>query len=126
MNVCNFIGRNGRDAVVRYTQGGKAITGWALAVDTGFGDNKQTVWIDCNLWGDRGPKLADYIRKGDRIGVTGELGTREHEGKTYITLNVRDVTLLGDKRDTAAQEPRKPKPAPATDPGGFEDDDIPF
>jgi single-strand DNA-binding protein len=109
---------------VRHTQAGKAVTGWALAVDTGFGDNKQTTWIDCSAWGDRFTKIAEYIRKGDRVGVVGEIGTREHDGKTYVTLNVRDVTLLGDKRDGATKPAQQSKEsAPADD---FEEQAIPF
>lgn len=130
MNACNFIGRVGKDAVLRHTQSGKAVLGWSIAVDRGFGDNKQTIWIDCALWGDRGSKIADYVRKGDRIGVCGELGTREHDGKTYLTLDVRDVTLLGNKTDRdesprdLSKRQNKPDSAPAADP--FADDEIPF
>jgi single-strand DNA-binding protein len=124
MNSFNAIGRIGRDAVTRHTTNGKAVTGWALAVDSGWGDNKQTVWLDCSLWGDRGEKIAPYITKGSQLGVSGEIGTREHEGKTYVTLNVRDVTLIGGK--TQATPAPKPKPAPQPEPGGFVDDDIPF
>lgn len=136
MNNFNAIGRIGRDAVTRHTQGGKAVTGWALAVDAGWGDNKVTTWLDCSLWGDRGEKIAEHIRKGDRLGVSGEIGTREHEGKTYVTLNVRDVTLLGDKREASGggsggarggapqrQRTQSSKTAPVDD---FSDDSIPF
>ena len=129
MNVFSAIGRIGRDAQVRSTSSGRLVAGWSLAVDSGFGDNKKTVWVDCALWGDRAERLAQYIRKGDRIGITGELGTREHEGKTYITCNVRDVTLLGDKRDNQPAEPRH-KPVPNCpqpnqgNAGEFQDDDL--
>lgn len=129
MNNCSFVGRVGRDAVVRYTQGGKAVTGWALAVDRGWGDQKQTVWLDCSWWGDRGTKVADFIKKGDRLAVTGELGTREHEGKVHVTLDVRDVTLLGGK---PAQESKSQRPAPKGRPNppdsyeDFDSDSIPF
>lgn len=117
MNNCNFIGRVGKDAVTRFTQGGKAVTGFSLAVDRGWGDRKETVWLDCSWWGERGTKVAEHIKKGDRLGVVGELGTREHEGKTYVTLDVRDVTLLGGKPE-AKQESR----------GAADDDgsEIPF
>lgn len=137
MNNFTAIGRIGRDAVTRFTQAGKPVTGWALAVDTGFGDNKQTIWLDCTLWGERGEKLADHIRKGDRLGVIGEIGTREHDGKTYITLNVSNVTLLGEKKEgqsggtssrRGGQEQRE-RPQRATDNAPrdeFEDSDIPF
>jgi single-strand DNA-binding protein len=131
MNNFTAIGRIGRDAVTRFTQGGKAVTGWALAVDRGWGDNKQTVWLDCSLWGERGQKVADFIRKGDRLGVSGEIGTREHDGKTYITLDVREVTLLGEKRQDEGGQRSAPQrqaaPAKAAAPADdFADDDIPF
>lgn len=128
MNNCSFVGRVGRDAVVRYTQGGKAVTGWALAVDRGWGDQKQTVWLDCSWWGERGTKVADFIKKGDRLAVTGELGTREHEGKVHVTLDIRDVTLLGSKPE--GQQPRQAPPkGRATPPDSYDDfgdSDIPF
>lgn len=127
MNNFNGIGRIGRDAVTRHTANGKPVTGWAVAIETGFGDNKQTTWLDCSLWGERGEKVAAYIVKGDRIGVCGEIGTREHDGKTYVTLNVREVTLLTAKQDAPQrQESRKPAQSKAP-PADFDDgDSIPF
>lgn len=134
MNNCSFVGRVGRDAVARYTQGGKAVTGWALAVDRGWGDQKQTVWLDCSWWGERGTKVADFIKKGDRLAVTGELGTREHEGKVHVTLDVRDVTLLGGKPQAAGGgsggakggAPQRGRANPADSYDDFTDDSIPF
>jgi len=129
MNNFNAIGRVGRDAVTRYTQAGKAVTGWALAVDKGWGDNKQTVWLDCSLWGERGEKLAQHITKGSQLGVTGEIGTREHDGKTYVTLDVRDVTLVGGKQEGSTQQAQRParqQQAPANPVEDFESDSIPF
>ena len=133
MNVFNCIGCVGKDAVERFTQGGKPVTGWSLAVDNGFGDNKQTIWLDCSWWGERAGKVAQYITKGSQLGVTGELGTREHDGKTYITLNVRDVSLVGGKQDTGNGTPRSnaPKaqrrdPVPVGADVPFDDENIPF
>lgn len=134
MNNCNFIGRAGKDAVLRHTQGGDPVLGWSLAVDAGYGDRKVTTWLDCTLWGKRAESLADKIAKGDRIGVTGELSHREHDGKTYITLRVADVTLLAGKRDgenfDRPQRGGGTRPQRSTGPTGgdeaFPDDDIPF
>jgi single-strand DNA-binding protein len=122
MNVFSAIGRIGKDAVVRVTTSGTSVTGWSVAVDSGFGDKKQTLWFDCALWGERGTKIATYIKKGDRIGVTGEIGTREHEGKTYHTLNVQNVTLLGAKGGESAKPAAANSGASAADPS----DEIPF
>lgn len=127
MNVFTGIGRAGRDAEVRHTPSDKVVMSVGLAIDSGFGDNKQTTWLDCSAWGERFAKVAEYIKKGDRVGVSGEIGTREHEGKTYVTLNVREVTLLASKQDAPqrqeSRKPAQPKAPPADD---FEDDSLPF
>lgn len=123
MNVFTGIGRAGKDAEVRHTAAGKPVMNVGLAIDSGFGDNKQTTWLDCSAWGDRFAKVAEYIKKGDRVGVSGEIGTREHNGKTYVTLNVREVTLLTKKPESQESAPQ-PITKPAVD--DFEDQDIPF
>src|SRR5690606_4108274 len=125
MNNFNAIGRVGKDAVTRQA-GNSLVTGFSLAVDSGFGDKKQTLWLDCSAWGDRFAKVGEYITKGSQLGVTGELGTREYDGKTYLTLRVADVTLVGGKRDDGerrTQQRQERQSAPADD---FRDDIIPF
>lgn len=133
MNVFTGIGRLGRDAEVRHTQAGTPITTFAVAIDEGFGERKTTTWIDCAMFGERGEKVASYIRKGDRIGVTGSIRldtytTRDGVEKSKVALRVQDVTLLGGKQDAPRSEPR---PSGGTGPvehtsDGFEDQDIPF
>ncbi len=114
--------RIGKDAVTRFTQGGKPVTGFSAAFDNGWGDRKQTVWLDCSWWGERGEKVAAYLTKGSQIVVEGDIGTREHDGKTYITLDVREVKLTGKPQEgnTSSSGPRggapaRDRPARATD-----------
>ena len=133
MNSYNAIGRVGKDAQTRFTQGGDPVTGWSLAVDSGYGDKKQTLWLDCSLWGKRGERVAEYITKGSQLGVSGELGTREHDGKTYLTLRVAEVSLIGGQ-DSGNGTPHRSAPATTQRPqratdeprGEFVEDDIPF
>lgn len=117
--------RIGKDAQTRYTQGGKAVTGFSAAFDNGWGDRKQTVWLDCSLWGERGEKLAPHLTKGAQIVVEGDIGTREHDGKTYLTLDVREVKLVGSKPEAkgSSSARQQEQRAPADE---FSDDDIPF
>lgn len=143
MNVFTGIGRLGRDAEVRYSSDGKPITSFAVAVDDGFGERKVTSWIDCVLFGERGPKIAEHIRKGDRIGVTGSIRldtftTRDGVEKSKIAMRVADVTLLGGKPEGQRQERGgghgAPRDRPARAEAGrapnantdFDDDEIPF
>jgi single-strand DNA-binding protein len=131
------VGRIGKDAVTRFTGKGEPVTGFSLAMDSGFGDNKQTLWFDCSGWGKRYEGVAPHLTKGTQVFVTGELGEREHEGKLYKTLRLVELQLVGSKpseRDgegtqpKAAGKPQAPRrdTAPAgavnTDP----DDDIPW
>lgn len=134
MNVFTGIGRLGRDAEVRHTQAGKPITTFAVAIEDGFGDNKTTTWLDCAMFGERGEKIASYIRKGDRIGVTGSIRldtytTRDGVEKSKVALRVQDVTLLSGKQDR--QDAQRQQRAGGTGPvehasDGFGDSDIPF
>jgi single-strand DNA-binding protein len=125
MNSFNAIGRVGKDAVTRQA-GNSQVTGFSLAVDSGFGDKKQTLWLDCSAWGDRFAKVGRYITKGSQLGVTGELGTREHDGKTYLTLRVADVTLVGGKRDDGERRPQQRQERQSAPTGDFDDETIPF
>ena len=97
MNVLTFSGNLGRDCRLNQTQSGTAVVGFAVAMKSGYGDNEQTVWVDCSLFGNRANSLSPYLLKGQQVVVSGEMGTREHEGKTYITLRCNDVTLVGGK-----------------------------
>lgn len=109
MNVWTIIGRLGKDAETRSTNSGDKITSFSVAVDQGYGDKKTTMWVNCSMWGDRGSKVAGYIKKGDMIGVTGEAQLRtwtDNQGvlKPSLECRVTDVQLLGQKRDAAAAQ----------------------
>ncbi|NII54360.1 single-stranded DNA-binding protein [Luteibacter sp. SG786] len=129
------VGRIGKDAVTRYTGNGEPVTGFSLAVDSGYGDKKQTIWLDCSAWGKRYEGVSQYLIKGAQVLVQGELGTREHEGKTYLTVRVADIKLVGGKQASDSQERPQQRQAPRRQreqsygdagTGGLEDDSIPF
>jgi len=99
MKNVTIAGRCTKDAEVRRTQDGTEIGGFSVAVDDGFGQNKSTLFFDCSIWGKRADKLAPMLTKGKQVTVSGDLGQREYNGKTYLTIRVADVTLQGGKRD---------------------------
>ena len=139
MNVFTASGNIGRDAEVR-NAGGTPVAGFSLAVKSGYGDKAQTVWVDCSLWGKQAESgLVQYLKKGQFVVVTGELGTREHEGKTYVTLRVSNVTLggkqdmqksaQGQQQQQGYQQPQqRPQQQMRQPQGGYQefDDTIPF
>ena len=122
MMQVTIAGNIGRDAEVRKTQNGDSVAGFSVAVETRRGQEKVTTWFDVSLWGVRGERLASYLTKGGKVAVAGELGTREHNGKTYLTVRASEITLMGGgNRDSGA-------PAGGAPTGGVPDldDEIPF
>ena len=103
MNNFNFTGNLGNDCRAG-TAGQTAVVNFSVAVKSGYGQNEQTIWVDCALFGNRATALAPYLTKGQTVAVSGELGTREHNGKTYITCKVNDVTLVGGKPQQQGQQ----------------------
>lgn len=130
MKTITIAGNIGKDAVVRTTQTGDSVTGWSVAVEERNGQDKRTLWFDCALWGKRGSALAQYLTKGTRVAVAGDFSTREHEGKTYLTLRADQVTLLGggEKREHVDMPPGYAGTAPADADRARRDmdDEIPF
>ena len=129
MKNITIAGRIGKAAETRRTQDGDPVTSFSVAVDDGYGDRKSTIWFDCALWGKRGESLGQHLTKGTAVSVSGDLGKREHEGKTYLTVRVNDVTLQGggEKRETAPKQDRSQTYGEAS--GGSAaamSDDIPF
>lgn len=109
-------GRLGADAETRFTQGGKSVTGFRVAVDVYRGKERgnETEWIDCSLWEERGEALAPHLTKGTVVCVTGEPGARAYESKqdsslkAALQLRVQDVTLLGGgKREGEEESPAR-------------------
>ena len=107
-NVFSCAGSLGRDAELK-TVGAGSVLNFAVANSIGFGDKKVTLWLDCALWGKRGESVAQYLKKGQSVFVSGELTTREYQAKdgtlkTVLALNVNVVDLLGGKKDGQSQQ----------------------
>ena len=134
LNVCTFSGRLGRDAEQKYLPTGTAVLEFSIAVDTGFGDKKRSFWIKCAMFGERGPKIAQYLTKGQQVAVSGEFDPRPYQAKDgaekiSLELRIAAVEFMGSKSDAqpAQQEAPQPKPAPKPPAPKFDDDDdIPF
>ena len=107
MKTITIAGGITRDAVTRTTQDGENVTSFSVAVSEGYGDKKRSVYFDCSFWGKRGSALSQHLTKGTRVAVSGDLSTREHNGKTYLTVRASEVTLMGggEKREHVNMPP---------------------
>jgi single-strand DNA-binding protein len=127
MIIATVTGNLGRDAELKDVAG-QRVCSFSVASTRKVKGSDETTWIDASIWGQRGDKLAQYLSKGTKVTIVGQLSTREHNGKTYLQLNVSDLDFAGGGRQTASTPAHSAAPtATATEADyGTGSDDIPF
>lgn len=122
MNNLTIAGTIGKDAELRTTPQGKKVAGFSVAVSKGR--DKPTIWFDCSIWGERAEKVAQYIQKGGRITVSGEVDARCHNDKAYLQIFVRDFTLQNSRQSSGESGGNGNSQPPADT--GYDDTEIQF
>ena len=138
INSVVLCGRVTRDAEVKYTSGGMAVSEISVAVNRYAGKDKgeEVSFFEVNLWGKTAEALVQYLTKGRQIVVQGELRQerweKDGQKQSKVRINANNIQLVGGKEDR--QEPdRQSAPQPASKsepiidgPEQFTDDEIPF
>src|SRR5699024_12677808 len=111
LNRTVLVGRLTKDVDLRYTQSGKGVGNFTIAINRPFknaqGENEAD-FINCVAWGKQAENLAQFMKKGSQVGVDGRLQTRTYEnsqGQTvFVTEVVADsVQFLESKSNTNNQ-----------------------
>jgi len=134
------IGRLTKDAELRYTSGGLAISKFSIACNSRAKKGDQ--WIDeasffeVSVFGKSAETLNQYLTKGKQIAVQGRMKQErwEKDGQNHskIVINADSVQLLGGDKNTqgsVSDARNSPSCAPETASDGFVDDfpdSIPF
>jgi single-strand DNA-binding protein len=128
MQFISITGRVGGDAETRQAGSG-TVTNFNCAVDQGWGDSKQTNWFRVAIWGERGSKLAQYIKKGEKVAVTGELVIGEYNGKPQYEIKAAEIDpFMSPKGERQRADPAT-SGFPTTDAYPVDeqlDDSVPF
>lgn len=107
MNKTVLIGRLCADPEIRYTQAGKAVASFTLAVNR-FKKDDGADFIKCTCWGATAENLAKYQGKGSQIAVSGRIrtGNYEKDGKKVYTTEVvaEEIEYLGSKKDNGGNQ----------------------
>lgn len=130
LNKIFVMGRLTRDPELRRTQGGNAVTSFALAVDRDFKSadgTKETDFIDVVAWRNTAEFAAKYFTKGRMAVVEGRLQMRDwtdKEGNKRRSAEVvADNIYFGDsKREDASAGNSAPTFEEIEEDGG----DLPF
>lgn len=130
MNKVILTGNTTKDIELRTTPSGKSVCGFTIAV-TGRKNKegeRRTDFIDCSAFGATAELLVKYVKKGNKIGVIGELQKDEYTAqdgtKRYpVRVLVSEVEFMGGKK-TENNEPQKPADVNEFD--YIDDEDMPF
>jgi len=129
LNRVTIIGRLTRDPELKQIASGTAVCNFSIANGRKFKDKEDTSFFDCIAWGKLGELVAQYMKKGSKIGVDGRLQQRNWEdkdGKKRSTVEiVADNVQFLDSVSGQQKEPVASGQQPA-DNNPFSDDDVPF
>ena len=141
INKVILVGNLGQDPEIKYTAGGAAVTTLSIATsdswkdkDSGM-DQERTEWHRVVLWRRLAEIAGEYLKKGSKVYIEGQLQTRkwEQEGQTRYTTEIiaRDIQFLDSKGSANHSNQEEPglsnnQSTPDVVDSAIDDDDIPF
>ena len=108
INRVVLVGRLTQDPVARKSQSGTTFINFTIAVNRRFagqGQEQQTDFINCVVFGKSAEFMEQYIKKGYLIGVEGRIQTRNYENqqgqRVYVTEVICDAVQNYQPRNSA-------------------------
>lgn len=130
-------GNIGRDPDFTTTQSGQMVSKFSLAVRQAKKD-APAFWVKVEVWGKQAEYVANYLKKGASVCVTGQVGEDQWndkntgELKKAIVVRNASVESWQARTDGGQALAPAPAPAPARQPAApasyeaYEDSEIPF
>ena len=135
LNLCQFIGRLGKDPETTYTQSGKAVSKFSMAVSEKWNDSagqkkESATWVPVVAFGKLGELVGQYLKKGNKVYLSGRLSVRKWQDKSgqdrytteIIAEHIPMLEARGDSPDRAEKKPAEPSAFDKFD----DNSDIPF
>lgn len=129
-NFCNVVvaGHLGADPTLENLPNGNPICKFSVATKTGYGERECSTWRRVTIFGKRGEKAAELLRKGSAVIISGEEQNREwtdKEGQKRYSLEVtaNDWSFAGAKPEGEKPRAKPQKPQQNDD---YDSDDLPF
>lgn len=140
MNKVILIGNVGNDPETKEFEGGNKMVTLSLATTENWKDKNgekksKTEWHNLSVYGKLSDVVEKYVKKGDKLAVTGKISTSEvekdGEKKYFKNIIVQEMEMLGKPNGNGnANEEQKEgakQKAKASESGDSkEDDDLPF
>jgi single-strand DNA-binding protein len=92
INSVVLVGRLTKEIELKYTPNGVALANYTIAINRTFTNQngeKEADFINCVSFKKQAENMANFLKKGSLIGVTGRIQTRNYDGqdgkRVYIT-----------------------------------------
>ena len=100
LNVVAMVGNLTADMDLKYTGSGVAIGNFSLAVNYRKGNDKAVSFFPCKSFGKQAETLKQYLRKGQKVAISGSLQQDRYEGKdgqkhSIVYIVCDSIELLG-------------------------------
>lgn len=113
MNKVFLIGNLTRDPELTETSGGVSVCKFSIAVNrnyTGADGERKTDFFNCIAWRGLGENIARYVKKGQKIAVSGSMEQRSYEDRngdkrTVYEVIAQDAEFLTQKQNTDESAP---------------------
>lgn len=128
MNSVLIIGNVTRDLELKTTQTGKSVCNFDVAVARRF-NREETDFFRVTVWEKQAENCAEYLRKGSKVGVRGEMHSREYEqdGEKRLVWGVRaDEVEFLSPRDSNTTGTKETARKGIRDNPPIDDDNLPF
>lgn len=109
INRSILVGRLTKDPELKYTPSGVPMARFTLAVNRTFSNQsgeREADFITCIAWRKQAENLANYMKKGNLIGVEGRIQTGSFEGqdgkRVYTTDVVADSIQFLEPRNASS------------------------
>ena len=113
-----IIGRLGQSPRFSTSKSGTSVCSFSVAVDTGYGDKKQTDWYGVTVFGKTAENCNRFLQKGSLVNVEGIVHLRKYQGKdgtekSCLELVGNAVTFLSSRQDAPREQATQPQSQPA-------------
>lgn len=98
MNIFACTGNSTKDIEIRFSQSGTAFANGGIAVRRDFKNQAgdyETDFFNFTAIGKTGEIMADYVKKGDKFGITGRLQNRTYDRQDGSKQTVTEIIVNG-------------------------------
>lgn len=104
LNLCQFIGRLGRDPETRFMTNGDPVCNFSIAVGWKSKDKEGAEWVRISAFGKLAEICGQYLKKGSQVYINGRMQTRKWADKDGVEKYTTEI--MADRMQMLGPRPQ--------------------